>query len=89
MTAGAVLPQGIEHNLADRLASLARQGARELRGFGVADMNLVPHGCFSSARSRAISQLVQMYLGVGVAATRWPVATIAIAFGIRRELTGS
>jgi hypothetical protein len=30
-----------------------------------------------------------MYLGVGVAATRWPVATIAIAFGIRRELTGS
>jgi hypothetical protein len=80
-----ILPQGIEHNLADRLAGLARQGARELRGFGVTDVNLIPHGCFSSARSRASSQLVQMYLGIGVVATRWPVATRAIAFGIGRE----
>jgi len=44
-----ILPQGIEYNLADRLAGLTRQSARELRGFGVTDMNLIPHGCFLCA----------------------------------------
>ena len=43
------LPQGIEHNFGERLTGLTRQGVRELRGFGVADMNLIPHGCFLGA----------------------------------------
>jgi hypothetical protein len=29
---------------------LTRQSARELCGFGVADMNLIPHGCFPWAK---------------------------------------
>lgn len=36
-----ILPQGIEHNRADRLAGLMRQSARELGGLGIADMNLI------------------------------------------------
>src|SRR5436190_20557910 len=39
-----VVSQRIQHNLADRLAGLASERARKLRGLGVADMNLVLHG---------------------------------------------
>src|SRR3981189_1546589 len=42
----AVLPERIQHDLADRPAGLPRQRACELCGFGVADMNLILHGCF-------------------------------------------
>jgi hypothetical protein len=48
--ARAILPQRIEHHFADRLAGLARQRARELRGFRIADMNLVLHGGCSDKR---------------------------------------
>src|SRR4051812_20970073 len=41
-----VLPQGIKHDLADRPAGLPRQRARQLCGFGVADVDLILHGCF-------------------------------------------
>ena len=44
-----ILPQGIQHNLADRFACLPCQRSRELRSFGVADMNLIPQGCFLCA----------------------------------------
>jgi hypothetical protein len=49
-TAGAVLPRRLEHDVADRLAGLACQHPRELRGFGVADVNLILQ-TLSSARS--------------------------------------
>jgi hypothetical protein len=44
-----VFLQRVEHDFADRLAGLARQSARELRGFGAAEMNLIPRECFLCA----------------------------------------
>jgi hypothetical protein len=77
-----VLPQRVEHDLADRLAGLARQRARELRGFGVADMNLIPHGCFPCVEQR--ENLIHMYIGVDAVAAQWSSGRKAIACPIRR-----
>src|SRR3989442_391024 len=41
--AGAILTQGVKHDLANRLAGLARQHAYQLGSLGVADMDLVFH----------------------------------------------
>ena len=38
------MPQRLEHDVADRLAGLARESPRQLRGFGVADVHLILHG---------------------------------------------
>src|SRR5208282_3843885 len=68
-----ILPQRVEHDRADCLACLPRQGARELRAFGVSDMNLIPHGCFlCTACCAASSYLVQVYFSADAAATGWP-----------------
>jgi hypothetical protein len=77
-----VLPQRVEHDLADCLAGLARERARQLHGFGVANMNLIPHGCFLG---REAARLVQMYLRVGAATTKWASRRKAIACRIRCE----
>jgi hypothetical protein len=50
-TAQAILSQGIEDDLTDRLAGLTREGTRQLGSLGIADMKLVFHSAFSEMRS--------------------------------------
>src|SRR5205085_7589219 len=45
-----VVPQRVEHDLADRLAGLPRQQACELRGLGIADVHLILHQLFLRKR---------------------------------------
>src|SRR5271156_2433045 len=68
-----ILPQRVEHDRADCLACLPRQGARELRGFGVADMNLNPSRMFPMRGVLRAAIWYKCTAAPNAAATEWPV----------------
>ena len=57
-TAGAILAQRFEHDFADGPAGLLRQRARQIGGFGIADVHLIFH-------RGGPGDLVHMYFRVG------------------------
>ena len=69
---GAILAQRIKHDLADRFSGLPRERPRQMRGFCVADVNLISHDkrCYPDTPNAEDGKLVHMYPNRSVLAMR-------------------